>query len=182
MSKNTNAELALIGVMDEDDVPTEGTTEPIFGELTPEQTAAKRDHERLAAIEEAEQRVADCESAWESAKSEAKCCKDAFDAAVLRLRNVITSKDDGQQDLPFSEPSEAWRAVHVDTLGLASQTVAALVEANRATIGDLADWTAHNPLTDLKGIGDAKACAIEDALTEFWSQHPEYTKPESDTE
>lgn len=145
---------------------------------------AKREHEHLEAIKDAEKRVADRESEWESAKTEASDAKKRYDAAVLRLRDVITSQT--QPELPFGDPEqqapEPWRAVDIEELDIPNPVMIALGEVEIATIGQLADWTATKRLTDIKGIGIAKAEQIERAMENFWAAHPEYTKPEAHEE
>jgi hypothetical protein len=44
-----------------------------------------------------------------------------------------------------------------------------LHEANLNTLGELAEYTKRNRLTDIPGVGPAKAEKIEDALEKFWA-------------
>ena len=45
----------------------------------------------------------------------------------------------------------------------------ALADANLNTMGELAEYTKRNRLTDIPGVGPAKAEKIEDALEKFWA-------------
>lgn len=80
---------------------------------------------------------------------------------------------------PAEAPAEdqSWREVPIDTLslecGLSESIVNKLVEAEITTIGKLADWTkSEKRLTDIAGIGGAKAEAIEGAMDKFWGARP----------
>jgi hypothetical protein len=71
---------------------------------------------------------------------------------------------------------EEWRGVELSTLDpMPTTLVAVLAEANIRTVGDIADFTKPSPtgfckrLTDIPGVGKAKAEKIEAALDWFWS-------------
>ena len=146
-----------------------------------DEEVAKRDHEHLAAIMDAERRVADAEAEMNAAKEELKNAKTTFDAAVSRLRSIITSTRDGQPELPFGESEaqapESWRDVPLATLDIPDPSLKLLAESGIGTIGELSDWTAHRGICGVKGIGASKANVIMNALEVFWEEHPEYTKP-----
>lgn len=73
---------------------------------------------------------------------------------------------------------DAWRAVPLATTKIPSNIVAILDESAYRTIGDISNLTNSGLcLTDIKGIGQAKAQKIEDALTQYWADHPEFTSP-----
>lgn len=139
---------------------------------------ARRDHEHLEAIKEAERKVAQRESEWESAKADAADAKKRYDAAVEHLRDVITSSDEPRLPFGETEQPETWQAVRLETLGI-PQTIVTLLDegAGLQTVGALAEFTKRNRLTDISGVGIAKAEQIEAALESFWADHPEYTKP-----
>lgn len=66
-----------------------------------------------------------------------------------------------------SPPSDNWRAVSIDTLGLPSALAEKLAEAGVENIGQLEDVRAGAGLTSLTGIGRAKADKIEDAVLDW---------------
>jgi len=88
---------------------------------------------------------------------------------------------------PLPSPStEAWRsyrfddATHFPALAAQKAIVAKLAENSPPinTIGDLLDFQKpvgdySKGLTDIKGIGTGKAEKIENALEQFWADHPE---------
>lgn len=87
-----------------------------------------------------------------------------------------------------AKSDEAWREVSVEVLaeehGLPKRTVDALIDAGLTTIGKVADYTNKGKLLiDLKGISDAGAEKIFDAMTEFWAANlVESAQPEADDE
>lgn len=75
-------------------------------------------------------------------------------------------------DAPAGDPDddESWRDVEVGELKIPTGIVDKLIEAELETVGKLANWTASwKLLTDIGGIGQAKAEKIEQALVEFWA-------------
>lgn len=116
----------------------------------------------------------------------AKKAKQAYEAGIgahLALEDQLLS---GQQRLPLSDPDpestavrtgdgdDDWRDVSISELSISATTIERLQHAGILTIGGLANWTTPPPLgggkrlTDIPGIGQTKAKAIEDGLTEFW--------------
>ena len=92
-----------------------------------------------------------------------------------------------QPDMPLFEKErlkkegkdEAWRTVPIETLqqyhdGFSDSLVGKLLEYPLKTIGDLADFgkSEFNQLTNIKGIGEAKAEIIEASLEEYWKANP----------
>ena len=73
-----------------------------------------------------------------------------------------------------------WRALPVGTLkehGLAAAVVGKLEVAGLTTLGAVQDWTSSGKqLTDIDGIGGAKAEAIEDAYEKFWAARNQLAK------
>ena len=70
---------------------------------------------------------------------------------------------------------DAWRNVPIADLGLKAKVLAALADVGISNIGGISDWSAKKPLTDIKGIGEAKALDIDEALTRYWKEHPQPT-------
>jgi hypothetical protein len=122
----------------------------------------------------------------------AKQSKKSWEAAAKSLSKLIAKSgekyplfDREEHGAPSTAPesaSEEWREVAIDILGnhgLSGAIIAKLIEVGIETIGHMADWTAGTglylnangtgrPLTDLSGIGKAKAEKIEAALESFW--------------
>lgn len=138
----------------------------------------ERDHEHLEAIKEADRRVADCETVLREAKSEVTAARKHYAEAVRELREVIAQHDAPRLPFGETEHAETWQAVRLATLDIPQAVVTMLDEgAGLQTVGALAEFTKHNRLTDISGVGIAKAEQIEAALDAFWAAHPEYTKP-----
>jgi hypothetical protein len=142
-------------------------------EPTPEQ-------KKLRAISEQRAIIADRVRKLEDAKARHSEAKAAYDSAVSQLLRVI-DEDDKQGELPFEveHDTEDWRAFPVAQLGLPEKLVDAMAEAELFNVGDVNDFTMSGKrFIDIKGIGQAKAEKIDDALLKFWQDHPEYTRPE----
>jgi hypothetical protein len=97
-----------------------------------------------------------------------------FDRAVLTAKNrtePVAETSVAEKSAP-ARPDESWRLVPVAVLegfGLSVGVTAKLKDAGLYSIGSIADWTAFGKrLTDIAGIGEAKADAIESALAGFW--------------
>lgn len=68
---------------------------------------------------------------------------------------------------------ESWRLETLASLGLPKKLLEKLAENDPPlqTVGDVSDWIdADKRLTDIKGVGQAKAELIEQALEEFWKR------------
>lgn len=66
---------------------------------------------------------------------------------------------------------EAWKNAWLSSLALPTGVVIRLGEAGLQTVGDLAAYTENGGnLTEIAGIGAAKAQEIEDALMRFWER------------
>lgn len=79
------------------------------------------------------------------------------------------------QHVPGTLRSEGpWRDVSLDTLFDPKQVIRkSLAAANINTVGELADYTASDQrLTDIEGIGETKAAAIEDRMVDFFADNP----------
>lgn len=76
---------------------------------------------------------------------------------------------------------EGWREIRVGQLGLPEATVTLLKEANLPTVGDVADFVKGSPgraLTAIRGVGEAKAARIENALEHLWEERDRGTPGE----
>lgn len=88
------------------------------------------------------------------------------------------------QPVPAAFQSEAWRdetiASLVEKYGLSEKTCDLMDEAGVRTIGALADWNREsNRLTDIPGIGQAKATEIEEVMDQFWADWQKRDVPKS---
>lgn len=98
---------------------------------------------------------------------------DEDDAAKYPL--LYPAKDD---EPAAPTDAEAWRAEPLTVLGLTDRILEELHAANLVTVGQLADYTTPNSvgycraLTDISGIGEAKAEKIDAAMMEFWKNRP----------
>jgi hypothetical protein len=115
--------------------------------------------------------------------------QDLADIAVAAIndakRPLLDESEEGEKPAGLVlEPtgSKSWRRVKVATLGLQSQILTKMEDAGVTTIGKLSDvmnaagvWWRK----EIKGIGEASAEKIADALSDFWKDHPEYTQPEA---
>lgn len=132
---------------------------------------------RFRKIEDLESECRECSlrmaEAAEAAE-ESKEAKKAYEAAVSRLRSAVRDATSGQQELPFAEEPELWRAVTLAELEISGKLAESLTEAKLDTLGAIADYTAAgNLLTDLKGVGEKAAAKIEAATADWWGRHPE---------
>ncbi len=114
------------------------------------------------------------------AEARAKAAKKRWEAAVEDLQSLIRKQDehlplfDGAEKPAETSPDdESWRDVDLDILtehGLSEAIVEKFEHFGLNTIGELADHTTKGgTLTDIDGIGPAKAEAIEKALQGFWA-------------
>ena len=133
---------------------------------------------------ELESRASRLMSIVETVKENLKSAKQQYEDAVNELRQLVRCGPDRQQRLPFPEDEapvspmtvnttviddESWKAVPIVELDLAEPIKQKLLDHGISTVGELADYTAQgNLLTDIKGVGAAKAEKIEAALERFW--------------
>jgi len=124
------------------------------------------------------------------AKEKAKTAKQRWEAAAEELHDLIRRGPDPQPKLPGMEDvdeksdAEGWRSVSLADVGLVGRLAKPFEETKLATLGDLVDWQAEDlrTLQDLPGVGEKTAEKIEELLTQFWANHPEWTQPESEEE
>lgn len=137
-------------------------------------------------------------------KQQAKDAKTAHDRAVVDMLDAateeeetpmplfdrkpepakVTAVDANTETAPANpdRPNEEWRALSVTVLQLPVKLTETLLEQKPRpleTLGDLADFLATSWITDLKGVGAAKAKQIEEAWMQFWTDHPEYCSTDS---
>lgn len=143
--------------------------------------------ERLSFLEES---ASDAHCRVDAIKQELKEAKleaEAADAAIRRL--LREEKNDAERPLlklagdassaDGEESDESWRSISIDELGLPAKVCESLREnvPSLATVGAISDWAntpdangRHKQLTDVKGIGAAKATQIDEALDRVWKQ------------
>lgn len=147
------------------------------------------EHEHYEEIRTLNQEVCEARSAWTIAKDKASGLKKTFDALNYELLQTIRRGPDPQRKLPLdgaanstTSPSDAWRSVKVSELTISSSTAETLVDNFLSTLGELSDfWKAGNMLTDLVGIGGAKADAVADAFAAYGVEHPKlFGEPEAE--
>lgn len=143
-------------------------------------------------IQKARHRERECEVRVASLSEELKWAKKSLESSSEQLGRLI---DEGANPTLFTgvKPSvnvdtgaaqtevtvtapEAWRSVPLTDIGLDGKIVAKLAEftPSLTTLGELADFSSgeFRRLTDIPGIGPAKAEAIEEALMAYYAAHP----------
>lgn len=128
----------------------------------------------------------------EALKSELKEAREQYEACVTNLRNEIRNRDkplplfDNKQAAEASQENEdqSWRDVKIEDAGIPEKLCVFLLENKPPieTIGDLSEWTSKYQLTDINGIGPAKATQIEEALDAFWESRQPEDEGEEDAE
>lgn len=138
--------------------------------------------------------LAAASAARQEAEEELKAAKADEKAAIAAYRKFANSKPrreplfdglaGGQGEKETTESSESegedWKSCPVLDLSLPDSIVSLLLEADLETVGDLAAWTEQYQLTDVQGIGEAKAEKIEEALSQFWASRDDGKNDESD--
>lgn len=144
--------------------------------LTPQEAT------HYAAIREKEREVAELEEAMQEAAEQHKTARKAFEAADTALRRLIhegPARADPQKTLPFPNDGEgeytapeAWQWASLSSLqGLSEHEQALLVDAGIETLGQLEDLRAGAGLQSIKGIGEATASKIEEAMLQWLTEH-----------
>jgi len=108
---------------------------------------------------------------------ELKDAKGALAAAIRKMRSIVSDEEPlysvPTPPKPVEEVTPAddmWRAVDIADLdGLTAKDREFLAAKEIVTIGALADYTKDRQLTDIEGIGEARANRIADALEKFWA-------------
>jgi hypothetical protein len=71
---------------------------------------------------------------------------------------------------PPDDGDDSWRALSIDELDIPKSLREKLREAEITSVGGIADWTSSGKnLTDIRGVGEAKAEKIQDALEKVWA-------------
>lgn len=120
------------------------------------------------------------ESVYEQRKAEADLARKALESARRAHFELLRSWRDGPGPL-FAYPQEevdeenwrAWPLVEVLGEKLAEKVRAGAEPARVTMLGELVAWTDREPLTQMRGVGEAVAATIEEKLDEFWEQNPE---------
>lgn len=136
-------------------------------------------------IRELSARVREAAGKVSACKDELKELRDAH-AAALSALVTATGGDTSAAILTSSadaEPPEDWRTVSLDDRryfpSLTRGIVKSLANSGISTLGPLADWTAAGKyLTDIAGIGQAKAELIEQATADYWAKFPPSDDPD----
>lgn len=122
----------------------------------------------------ARMKVRKCEDEEAHAHEIYKAKRSAREAATDELLAVI---DNATAPSLFNQLNkqggigEQWRDVPLSDLGLPEGMMQKLNEAEIETVGDVATFVNDGKrLTDIKGIGEANAEKLENALTEFWAK------------
>jgi hypothetical protein len=86
-----------------------------------------------------------------------------------------SSEELERHDLPGSLASDGpWRDVAIKTLFPTQKKIlASLKAAKLTTMGDIADYTINNSLSDVPGIGPGLAEKIERRLEDYWQDNPQ---------
>ena len=172
MSTNTTAaDIMTTGIeVDDTELDQEVLGELVDGEVLDELHRKASVYDDLV---EQEKEVGRLNQEWADKKDEAGEAKKLYEAAVRELRRLIRAQG---EHLPlFDGPveNESWRPVLLDDLDITPASLKLLTEGGLSTVGELADWTAGGKsLEDVKGIGNARAESILDALDQFWAANP----------
>jgi len=124
--------------------------------------------------------VSDLEREHESDKAQAAASKKLLEN---KQREFFTAFDDTLNPKPLFDAADAdWRDVPLSEAiggheGVTVSLLGKLGEAELKTVGELADYLnadgGRMRLTSIKGVGEAKAEAIEQGLEEFWARRAE---------
>lgn len=167
--------------------PTAQAAEPVVAPAEPENDLAEGEVEENPELEhmlasfdqimQARQDVVECEKEESRTKKLHASAKAALEKAWLRLGDVIDEQKKGMEpnlfNSGFEKPKEgeSWREVFIGSIGLPDALSEKLIEADINSVGKLADFSnSGKMLTDIPGVGAAKAEQINDALTAFWEK------------
>lgn len=116
----------------------------------------------------------------EAAKGQEKKDKAAYDASLEVITAIIRAEEEELPLFPkggsvaegLAPTDDSWRKVPLSDLEISAAILSKLTDAGIETIGALADYTkdGRNQVTDIKGLGPAKATAIDEALDTFWAE------------
>jgi DNA-directed RNA polymerase alpha subunit len=159
--------------MDETNGETTETTEAAAPDAAP---PPNRDAETLAKVVVLNRDVTDARFEWERLHERTKAAKAVLEERQSRLNDYIN--EIGREYPLFDGPKagapaeDAWRAEPIDELGLSAALAAKLLEAGIETVGALCDFRRDGRgFTGIRGVGEAAATKIEDALENFFDLH-----------
>jgi len=160
---------------------------------TEDEAYRRRVQEQKKVVVEAREKLAELQDKLSVTKANVKAAAELVGEESRVLLDVIDGQmmldlQSGEKKGPPREcnpASDEWRSVPVEDLEVHELTPAIsrlLVKAELSTIGAIADHTAADKrLTDIPGIGEAKAEKIEKALDGFWTDRNAATsKPEAE--
>jgi|GEM_PF-4225117 len=157
------------------------------GEAAESASVCPLDAAELFKLQDRINEAASREHAAKENYSIAKKNREAAQAALseyieeMRQPSLFTKPADSTKKIATSDP-EPWRKTTIEELSIPEQITEKLRDHHPQliTLGAIADFTmAGNQLTDVKGIGEAKAAQIEGCINNFWES---YSGPRSDTE
>ncbi len=192
------------------DAETQQAPEAEEEQAVEEQGLSRIEVEHYAAIREASIKVGAFLVTWEGHKSDASMSKKRYDSAVEALCEFIDDGPTAQRKLPGTGAadgdgdggnndgdggdgclevnehfiSDAWRDLSVADLSIPGAAATNLADGGLDTIGRLIDKMKKDATywaKDVTGIGPAKQTVIEDAVPQFFKDHPEYRQePEAE--
>jgi hypothetical protein len=135
---------------------------------------------------------------YEKSKGETARYRKNMDEIGADLTKLITSSKEeyplwkeGKTPIKEVDPADnAWRETKLETLELSEHQLKCLSDGSITTLGELTDFQAKRPLTDLEGVGPGFITKLEEATTKFWQSYeppkaekaepgPELEQPES---
>jgi hypothetical protein len=159
---------------------------------TPDAVRAERDTLRKweAEIHAQADRVAEATIDHEEKKLTASSAKKQLDLELEELARLAGMRcgpgplfngaqtDANGELFPNDQPpDEPWREATLDELGITGALAEKLIDAEIETLGDIADWTnSGHTLTDIPGVGEAKADVIQAACEKYSYRWPTVTK------
>lgn len=166
--------------MTKESKPLEEVAEEVAARIVDDQETL----ELLEAIRKKENQVWTAQASFDQAKEEVKYRKQVFEKAIADLRKLVRCGFEPAPlfDEPKDENEDPRLNLMISRLDLPQIIFKLFDDANIITLGDIAAWTKGNKLTDIKGIGKAKAEAIEAALEKFWEETKDPTERKTDVE
>lgn len=112
------------------------------------------------------------------AKETAKNATADWTKAVEQTGRAIDAADEERPMYPAMEVADNskdnWRSTMIGNIeGFSPTIIKHLNAAGLKTLGKLANHCEKYALTDIKGIGDGMAHAINNALADYWAKHPQ---------
>lgn len=151
-------------------------------EAVEQSTLSDRERKHFEDIRELEAKCDKLEGEFETAKAEASVAKKRLEEAILTLRSTIRRGPDAQLQLPLGE--DDWKATPIgEALQLNEKDAELLVEASVDTVGQFEEIRAGNSafypggLTDIPGVGQAKADKWEDEILDWIGQNVNQDPP-----